>query len=276
MPGVVIPAHNEERGLPRLLTALAPPPGEAPLSIVVVANGCTDSTAEVARQFGISVIETPIPSKIRALALGDAEVSTYPRLYVDADVVITYDDAHKLFAALSQGVHAAGPARQFPMNSSSALVRWYYSVWQELPGVKSELYGRGVIAVDAVGHTRLGDWKSTMSDDLLIAMSFAPSERVVAQGAVAVIYPPKTYRDLVRRRVRAMTGNSQLASHPDAPRLRGSGASPRFLARLLRSRPELLPGIVTFAFTAVVAKVRATIAVSTGDTTWRRDESSRR
>ena len=55
MISVIIPAHNEERVISRLLEALTlgHTPGE--LEIIVVCNGCSDDTAGVARGFGAPV-----------------------------------------------------------------------------------------------------------------------------------------------------------------------------------------------------------------------------
>lgn len=278
MVSVVVPAHNEERGLPRLLGALAAPAGAEALEIVVVANGCSDSTAEVARSFGVEVIETPVPSKPKALALGDTILSTFPRIYIDGDVVVGYRDALELAGALTDGIHAAGPVREIPMAGASILVRWWYQVWQELPGVQQELYGRGVIAVDREGHERLKgfrDWPEVVSDDVHISMSFAEHERTVAPGARVQIHPPKTYRDLLRRRVRAITANAHLADVPDGPAVRGSGASPRFFVSLIRRRPSSFPAVLTFVGTAALSRVRGAVELRRGTTVWHRDESSR-
>lgn len=275
MIGVVVPAHDEERVLPRLLTALTRDPS-APVRVVVVANGCSDDTAKVARGFGVEVVETAIPSKIKALALGDAALAGHPRAYVDADVVITQSDLGQLADALGDGIHAAGPRRLLPMVGASPLVRLYYQVWELLPGVKAELYGRGVIVVDEEGHRRLRDWPDVMADDLHIAMSFAPHERLVVQDAVAVIQPPKTYLDLLRRRTRTTTGNARLQRAPSGPAVRGGGGSLRFLARLVRRRPGMLPAAVVFVLTTALARLGSRRAVRRNDTGWLRDESSRR
>lgn len=260
--------------LPRLLSELTREPGER-LHVVVVANGCTDDTADVARGFGVDVLETPVPSKIKALALGDRSLTTFPRVYVDADVVITAQDVLSLAAALGDDVHATGPVRNLPMAGVSTPVQLWYRVWQQLPGVQAELYGRGVIAVDEAGHERLRDWPEVMSDDLHVAMAFAPSERSVVGDAVAVIHPPKTYRDLLRRRVRALTGNARLLQQHDPPVVRPAGGSPRYLAGLVRRRPKQLPAVAVFVATAAVAQLRSRRAVRRGDTRWLRDESSR-
>ena len=170
----VIPAHNEERVLPRLLAGLTDSARPGEFDVVVVANGCTDATADSARREpGVRVIETPVAAKGHALDLGDQAVSTFPRLYVDADIEIGAADVRSLADAVRRpGILAAGPVRGLPMAGVSVGVRWYYDVWQRLPGSADELYGRGVIAVSEDGHARLAGWADVMSDDLLTAMSF--------------------------------------------------------------------------------------------------------
>jgi biofilm PGA synthesis N-glycosyltransferase PgaC len=51
---IVVPAHNEAANIRRLLTALLEQQTRVGriVEIVVVASGCTDDTAEVAREFG--------------------------------------------------------------------------------------------------------------------------------------------------------------------------------------------------------------------------------
>ena len=49
---VLIPAHNEAAYLPACLEALlGSDPVEGPVEVVVIANGCSDQTAEIARGF---------------------------------------------------------------------------------------------------------------------------------------------------------------------------------------------------------------------------------
>lgn len=274
---IVIPAHNEQRVLPRLLSRLVDGARPGEFDIVVVANGCTDDTADVARSVpGVQVIETPVAAKGHALTLGDHAVSTFPRLYVDADIELGAADVRSLADAVrSPGILAAGPVREFPMAGVSVGVRWYYDIWRRLPGVADELFGRGVIAVAAEGHARLAGWADVMSDDLLTAMSFEPAEITVVPAATSVIRPPRTYRDLLRRRTRAITGNVMLAASSHAPRRRPPRTGPADVARLVRGSPALAPKAVVFVITALIARVRARRAVRRADTRWLRDESSR-
>ena len=52
MTQVIIPAHNEAAVIARCLDTLLEPPRPDRLDVVVVANGCTDDTADRARAFG--------------------------------------------------------------------------------------------------------------------------------------------------------------------------------------------------------------------------------
>ncbi len=154
---VIIPAHNEELVIGRLLRGLI---GDQPgrLEIIVVCNGCTDGTAAVAAAHGpgVQVIELAEPSKRAALVLGDAEATVFPRLFVDADVELSAESVDRLVSALSNdGVLAAAPERTIPRDGVSPLVRWYYDVWEQLPQVRGGLFGRGVIALSEAGNERV-------------------------------------------------------------------------------------------------------------------------
>jgi hypothetical protein len=354
---IVIPAHNEERVIGRLLDALLAdgdgtddpvaahrPAGPASdsahrsatpadgvaitsagggartpgavgaLDIVVVCNGCTDGTAKAAARPGVRVVEIPTPSKHTAMRTGDAHARGFPRLYVDADVVLRAADVRALTGALGGpgGVLAAAPERRLPLAGCAWRVRAYYRVWSRLPAVREGLFGRGVIALTEDGHARVAALPPLMADDLAASLAFAPGERTVVGAARVVVHPPRTWADLIRRRVRAAVSSAQVEQHraaedgrgagPDAgpdvehgggaedrPRAepgsgRAPGAGERPTARtstadlraLLRREPRLLPDLAVFLAAAVTARTRAAKAIRTQDFgTWLRDESSR-
>lgn len=273
---VVIPAHDEERTIGRLLRALADPAdGGDRLEVVVVCNGCTDRTAEVARRHGVLVRELSEPSKRAALQEGDRVASVFPRIYLDADVELTRAGAVRLAEAVSGGpVLAAGPRRVIPRRGAARLVRWYYDVWEALPAVRAGLFGRGVVALAEPGVHRVQQLPPTMGDDLAFSEAFTPAERTVVDDVAVVIHPPRTVRDLVRRRARVVTGNVQA----DREGIRSAGArtSLRALRDMAVSRPSVTLKIPVFVLVGALAQRRARPAVRAGDfTTWERDDSSR-
>lgn len=276
LASVVIPAHDEAAVIVRTLSTLTTGLDPGDLEVVVVCNGCSDETAALARNVaGVRVMELENPSKALAVELGDGTSRVFPRVHLDADVEITGADVLALVAALrDRGVLAAGPRRLVPLASSSWPVRAYYRVWNELPHVQRGLFGRGVFALTEEGQARIDALPTVMSDDLAVSDAFAEHERAVVDEVTVTIHPPRTVRDLVRRRTRVATGNAEAGAV--GVRRRESSTTVGTLIRLGWRRPRAAMGLPVFLAVSLVAKHRARGAVRTGDfTTWLRDESSR-
>jgi hypothetical protein len=272
---VVIPAHDEERGIARSLAALLD--GSGPFDVVVVCNGCTDRTAEVARRFEpqVRVLEIAEASKAAAVRTGNTATAVFPRLHLDADVVVTGADLLRLLEPLDRpGMLATAPRRVVPRDGCSPVVRWYYDVWEQLPQVDGGLFGRGAFVLTRAAQDRVSALPAVMSDDLAVSDAFDDHERVVVDAATVTVWPPRTVRDLLRRRVRVATGTRQAGQQ--GVRRRESVTRPGTLVEMARRRPVLLPRIAVFVAVTVVARLRARRFTRSGDfTTWQRDESSR-
>lgn len=273
----MIPAHNEERVVARTLGHLAAGVEPGDLDVVVVCNGCTDRTAEVARSVApwARVLEVPKPSKVEAVRAGNLAGTAFPRVHLDADVSISGADVVELARALQEpGVLAVAPRRVLVRDRSSRTVRWFYEVWEQLPQVRHGLFGRGVVALSAEGQRRVDALPQLMSDDLGISEVFEPAERRVVRSAVARVRAPASTRDLLRRRVRVATGNAQAGRA--GVRRPESSTTLRTLAGIAARQPRLAPRIPVFLLVGVVARLQSRRAVRAGDfTTWLRDESSR-
>ena len=108
---IIIPALNEEHGLPAVLTAIRALPFTA--ETIVVDDGSTDATGEVARSFGATVLRHPMPmgygrslkDGIRA-ATGDIIVIT------DADGTYPVDRIPSLVEKCKEGFALVVGARQ--------------------------------------------------------------------------------------------------------------------------------------------------------------------
>jgi glycosyltransferase involved in cell wall biosynthesis len=136
MISVVIPARNESSVIARALWAVTTGALPDELDVIVVCNGCTDDTAAVARGFGtpVRVIETALGNKAHALNLGDKAALAFPRIYVDADVIITLSTIRALAERLEQGdVIAVAPQPCFDLIGSSWPVRAFYDIRCRLP-----------------------------------------------------------------------------------------------------------------------------------------------
>lgn len=275
---VIIPAHNESRVIGRLLDRLVGGAVHQDLDIIVVANGCTDDTAAVAAAYGypVRVLEILLPSKRDALTVGDQAAKGFPRVYLDADVELDATALWALARALdAPGVLAAGPERDLDLTHSVWQVRWYYDIWQRLPGVRQGLFGRGTVAVSEAGYQRIAALPPLLADDLAASLAFGPAERRIIPAARVLVHAPRSLSDLIHRRARVVTGVNQIEQSAQAPRS-SERTSTRDLLAVFTSNPALAPKLAVFLAVTVAARRQGNAAARKKDyVTWLRDESSR-
>jgi glycosyltransferase involved in cell wall biosynthesis len=82
---VVIPAHQEEAWLDGTLASLR---ASTRFETIVVANGCRDGTATVARTHGVRLVETPVAGVSRARNIGAHAAAGDVLLFLDADTAL--------------------------------------------------------------------------------------------------------------------------------------------------------------------------------------------
>jgi len=150
--------------------------------ILVVCNGCSDNTAAVARGFGeaVRVIETETPSKTHALNLGDAAASGFPRLYIDADVVLSPESVRKVAAALDKGPALAAAPRPVDvfLPGTQWAVRAYYRFWGALPYIQEGMIAAGAYGLSRAGRARFQDFPEVIADDGYVRIvQFDPTDK---------------------------------------------------------------------------------------------------
>ena len=210
---IVIPAHNEgaviASNLSRLLATAQP--GE--FDVIVVPNACADETAAIAGTFDVRVIETPVPGKARAIAIGDDACRTFPRVYLDADVQVSTESVRALVSACNRpGVLACAPVPRLDLTGVGHFVARVHRVHNTLMTPNRALAGVGVYLLTQTGHDRVFPMPpDVISDDGWVHASFTFQERLVATGAESLVRPARTVGAHLRRRVRVRRGNRQLA-----------------------------------------------------------------
>ncbi len=274
---VVIPAHDEATVIGRCLAAVTSElaPGEA--EIVVVSNGSTDQTAAVARRFpGVQVVELAAASKVAALNAGDATVSAFPRIFLDADIEVSTQTLRRLVDALPDALPRVGaPTAVFDADGAAWSVRAFYRVFRQLPYAADAMTGTGVYGLSRAGRERFDRFPELTADDLFVQRLFEPDERVVVDGSFTV-QVPRSLSSLVRVRTRVAAGNRELAVHSTsgaaAPTTTSTAAA---LVQLARSSPRTGPLVLVYAGVTAAARVRAR---RTGGrpTGWLRDQTTRR
>jgi glycosyltransferase involved in cell wall biosynthesis len=275
---VVVPAHNEDRVIGRLLEGIARGAEASELEVIVVCNGCSDATAETARRFGpaVVVMELEEASKIKALNAGDRAARSFPRFYVDADVSLSIEAIREVARVLEEGaVLAAAPRFAVDLAASSVWVRAFYSVWTQLPYHQSDLIGSGVYALSESGRARFSEFPHLISDDGFVRLLFRPEERRCVESCSFTIFAPMRLSGLIAIKTRARLGTLELRrAYPEM-----SGNEPRGYPRSMLKllvRPTHWPALGVYLIVVVATRVRAWWRFRRADLAeWDRDEGSR-
>lgn len=271
---VVIPAHNEAAVVGRCLDTLLADARAGELDVVVVANGCTDDTAAVARARGVRAVELGRACKQAALNGGDAIARGYPRIYLDADVVLPTEAIRALADAVRvPGRLAATPHRQLDLDGRPLLVRGYYAINARLPAYRTGLFGRGAVALSESGRARFDRFPDGLTaDDLFLDGLFTGAEKAEVPAALVRIATPRRTRDLVRRLAAIRAGTAALRrTRPGVRRSRPLS----WLADVVVASPRLAPAAACYVGIVLAAELRRRIDRLRGRTDWGRDESSR-
>ena len=187
---IVLPASNEEGQIGACLKAVLesePLSGGGVVQCIVVANGCKDATADVARGFEnafatrgwrVQVIDLEQGGKLNALNTGDTAVTAPIRAYLDADVIVSPPLLAQLADVLNTDAprYASGQCVIAPPRS--LVSRAYRRIYRQVPFMTTGVPGCGLFAVNAAGRARWAEFPDIISDDTFVRLCFAPDERV--------------------------------------------------------------------------------------------------
>lgn len=280
MASVVIAAHNEEAVIGRTLDALFASADGLQLEVVVSANGCNDRTVEVASRKGVTVIDRTEPGKSAALNAGDAVAKSFPRFYLDADIIVPRGAVGQILGHFESQPSplVVVPARRLSTSERPWAVRAYFTISARLPAFREGVFGRGLIVVSELGRSRFEQFPELIADDLFLDSLFAPHERVEAGEVEVVVETPYTSRDLLRRLARVRRGNAQL---------RGAGKRGDIATEVRQSdrwswirdvvvpEPRLAIAAIPYVGFTLLAALLARVQNGSG-VTWGRDESTRK
>lgn len=271
-PVIIIPAHDEARVIEDGLRALLSGPEAERFDVVVACNGCTDDTEgrakAAAREAGrdVTVLSVPEASKPAAVRAAEELVDGFPRVYLDADVVCPTTTAIAMIDAVAAGAPVAVPARVIDTRSCSRAARAYYEAWTALPWVREQLAGRGAYAVARDLRETFGPFPDVVADDRWVTTRVPRAEAVIVDEPV-IVRPARTLREVLAVRRRVYGGNRRLgAARHDRTRGERVGG----LVRAVVNRPSLVPALLVFTATTVVAKALAMTDARRGRLAWGR------
>ena len=227
------------------------------------------------------MLELQLASKPAALRRGDAEARAFPRLYLDADVLLPGSAARLVLERLRSGVLAARPPVRYEMSGASAPVRRYYRARSRVPAVLGSLWGAGVYGLSAIGRSRFGAFPDVVADDLWVDRLFSDEEMEIVDSVPVVVQVPRRSRDLIRVLARTYRGKREKTIAPDhrdrAPETAMSTL--RDLGRVGLAGPAAALDAATYATFAAGARLTMALPHRSGariaGDRWERDESSR-
>lgn len=277
MTTIIIAAHNEENVIGATLDVLLTDPGSDAPTIIVVPNGCTDATAEVARRRGVRVVDVQTPGKAAALNAGDLEADSYPRIYLDADIIVPPGGVRALVNALATtGALVAVPGRRLALEGRPWPVRAYFTINARLPVFQLGLFGRGLVAMSQQGRSRFDQFPLVVADDLFLDSLFTEDERVAVPEIEVVVETPYTTQALMHRLIRVRRGNAAMRGQAAPGNPVGVRRADRWswLRDVVMKDLRLAPAGVVYAVLSLWAALWAKRGPRSS-LSWGRDDSTR-
>jgi GT2 family glycosyltransferase len=269
---VIVPAYNEAKVIERTLAPLSWAAVEGFIELIVVCNGCTDDTADLARTVaGARVVELDVGSKTLALNTGDDLATTWPRLYLDADIDISVEAVLAVLDRLSCGdVPAARPSFRYGSERASWPVRSYYRARSAMGAHHNALWWAGVYGLSETGHARFGRFPDVTGDDMFVDSQFAPNEKTVVDTKPSVWHTPKDVGGLLTVLGRHRRGNTELMIRDPEATPRTGTTTAAAVIQTIRGPRSTVDAVMYLGF-ALAARWKA----KRSSVEWERDDSSR-
>lgn len=277
---IIIPAHNEKRVIGRLLKKIVS--DDQDFEIIVVCNGCNDETAGVARKFGngVTVVETEVASKTHALQIGDSVATFWPRIYMDADVILDAAHINHMVKVInSNGFMVVSPVAKNNMGNSSWPVRAFYNIWCRLPYYSEGMIGTGVYCLSEKGRKHFDRWPDIISDDGYIRALFKKSQRGICKQAIVEVNAPINLRNLLKVKTRSRLGRYQL-EHKFPALFRKEQKEKKYSSAFgkLAGNPLLWGDMTIYLLVNLITRLRAGLQfrkLSSSSYQWEKDWSTR-
>ena len=277
MPSVIIPAHNEEAMIERVISAVLAE-GIENLECVVVPNACSDRTAEIARRFepAVRVIETDTPGKCNALNLGEQHLTRFPRVFLDGDIVLHKGALEKIISASGPERPIVSPMPVFILTGATLPIRLFFRAQRFNKYFGGEApNGSGTFVLSETARSRWDTFPEIIADDGFVQGHFRPEERSVVKDARADVGQPRSISNLLKVRARVRRGHAELVGqYPEL--MRNHVARGGSMIRSLLPRPLEWPGMLVYGYVRILERLisRRQLKHKVG-LEWGRDESSR-
>lgn len=262
---IIIPAFNEESTIEKCLMSIYNQKFNGTLEIIVIANGCIDSTVDICnsikkivrKKYEFKVLELLKGNKNNALRLGDKSAVYGNRLYLDADVVISeslIEQIQEVFETQNQPVFVSGTVE--PRYGKSYVSKAYSQIWAASPYIRNSVPGCGCYGVNQKGRELWGEFETVYADDKFVRLLFSRNLRV--QVSAKYFWPlPKGCISLVKSRIRWSSGNRQLIDkYPELSINESNRVDFEFIKILIKMPFQASVFCAIYLFAAIVVYIK--------------------
>lgn len=277
---IVVPIYNEAVILPHFLATLAD--GLSPKAeVILVCNGCVDNSADIARIHypHFRVLELTQPNKSAALRAGDAAATLFPRIYLDADGMMTGGDLGRLARwTIDNDLELASPnIRLEPLGGP--WTRKLNQLWLRLPFVVN--HGHQIaLCFSEGGRARWRETEDVLADDLFMTSKVPIERRGIAQGLTVTTAPPQDIISWICVRARWEGGNREFVRrgfHVFAPELIDFGNKAQLIRLLFtHEAPTIILYLACRCLAIAVFVAKSINARTKPNSTWFSDQGARR
>lgn len=272
IPAIIIPAYNERNVIERTLTPIYPGIMNGDFSIVLAVNGTTDDTVNFVKQYFPHVICLDIEMGSKTNAINEAEKLAigFPRVYMDADVVVTHSGINSLIKSLknSDSPLLVAPKAQMDFSRSSYLVKAFYNAWFKTKFYAAQGFGGGVYGLNKAARNEFDQFPKIIADDGFIREVVSRSQQTVVNECISIVSAPRDIRSLIKIKSRSKLGNMELKE-------KGWVKNAPLTGKRFAQSPNLIELVVYGVVNVIATKLAKRSLASLELYTWQKDNSSR-
>ncbi len=272
---VIVPAYNEINVIDHTLKPYASLTTE--VQVIVVCNGCTDGTEDHVRSNypWVELIVLDEGSKVKAINAGNKVAKYFPRVYQDADVILSINSILNIEKEFDCKQYLfASPSVSLKGDKVDRIVKQYYEFIYETPAYKAGMVNSGVYILSKEALEKIGEFPNIIADDGFVKGCLGVENLQRLYNSTSIVGMPTKTISLVKVKTRSQLGNFQLKKLLGFSPSNGSNNFKSLLSIVYKSK-KWIP-FFCYVSIMLMCKLRASAQLRFNvGLQWERDECTR-